>query len=190
MNGKQKQTALAVALCLALLLAGCGNAPVQESGAAGTPAAEVTPAAAATAAPEPTPAPAGEREENETPEEEEKEMLQMKIGDTAVAVEWEENESVEALAALCREAPLSIELSMYGGFEQVGPIGASLPRSDVQTTTAAGDIVLYAGDQIVVFYGSNSWAYTRLGHITDKNAAEMAELLGQGDVRLSLSIGG
>ena len=117
-------------------------------------------------------------------------MLQMKIGDTAVAVEWEENESVKALAELCEETPLVIEMSMYGGFEQVGPIGASLPRNDVQTTTAAGDIVLYAGDQIVVFYGSNSWAYTRLGHITDKNAAEMAELLGQGDVRLSLSIGG
>ena len=189
MNGKQKQTVLAVALCLALLLAGCGKAPAQESGAAGTPAAEVTPAAA-TAAPEPTPAPAGEREENVIPEEEEKEMLQMKIGDTAVAVAWEENESVKALAELCEETPLVIEMSMYGGFEQVGPIGASLPRSDVQTTTAAGDIVLYAGDQIVVFYGSNSWAYTRLGHITDKNAAEMAELLGQGDVRLSLSIGG
>ncbi len=189
MNGKQKQTVLAVALCLALLLAGCGKAPAQESGAAGTPAAEVTPAAA-TAAPEPTTLPAEEREENETPEEEEKEMLQMKIGDTAVTVAWEENESVEALAALCREAPLSIELSMYGGFEQVGSIGASLPRNDVQTTTAAGDIVLYAGNQIVIFYGSNSWAYTRLGHITDKNAAEMAELLGQGDVRLSLSIGG
>ena len=189
MNGKQKQTVLAVALCLALLLAGCGKAPAQKSGAAGTPAAEVTPAVE-TAAPEPTPAPAGEREENETPEEEEKEMLQMKIGDTAVAVEWEENESVKALAELCEETPLVIEMSMYGGFEQVGPIGTSLPRSDVQTTTAAGDIVLYAGNQIVVFYGSNSWAYTRLGHITDKNAAEMAELLGQGDVRLSLSIGG
>ena len=189
MNGKQKQTVLAVVLCLALLLAGCGKAPAQESAAAVTPAEETVPVATATAEPEPTPLPAGE-EENETPEEEKKEMLQMKIGDTAVAVEWEENESVKALAALCREAPLSIELSMYGGFEQVGPIGSSLPRSDVQTTTAAGDIVLYAGNQIVVFYGSNSWAYTRLGHITDKNAAEMAELLGQGDVRLSLSIGG
>ena len=117
-------------------------------------------------------------------------MIQMKIGDTALAVEWEQNESVAALAALCEETPLVIEMSMYGGFEQVGPIGASLPRSDEQTTTAAGDIVLYAGDQIVVFYGSNSWAYTRLGRITDKSAAEMAELLGQGDVSLRLSVGG
>lgn len=178
---------VSAALCLALLLAGCGKAPAQESGAAGSPAEEVVPAAV-TATPEPTPVPAEESDASKTLEEETA-MLQMKIGDTAVAVEWEENDSVEALAALCEETPLVIEMSMYGGFEQVGPIGASLPRSDVQTTTAAGDIVLYAGDQIVVFYGSNSWAYTRLGHITDKSAAALAELLGHGDVRLTLSIG-
>ena len=190
MNGKQKRTVLAAALSLLLTLSACGQAPERKAAAAETPAAEAAPTAAVTAAPEQAPLPTEEREEHETTEEEEKEMLQMKIGDTAVAVDWEENDSVEALAALCREAPLSIELAMYGGFEQVGPIGASLPRSDAQTTTAAGDIVLYAGNQIVVFYGSNSWAYTRLGHITDKSAAEMAELLGQGDVSLSLSIGG
>ena len=113
-------------------------------------------------------------------------MLQMKIGETAVAVDWEENESVEALKELCREEPLTIAMSMYGGFEQVGPIGTSLPRSDVQTTTRAGDIVLYSGNQIVVFYGSNSWAYTRLGHITDQSAEDLAALLGKGDVSITL----
>ena len=64
----------------------------------------------------------------------------------------------------------------------------SLPREDSQTTTQAGDIVLYSGNQIVVFYGSNAWAYTRLGHITDKSAADLEELLGNGDVTLTLSI--
>ena len=68
-----------------------------------------------------------------------------------------------------------------------GPIGTTLPRNDIQTTTQAGDIVLYSGNQIVVFYGSNSWAYTRLGHITDKTAEEMAALLGNGDVTITLS---
>jgi hypothetical protein len=86
-------------------------------------------------------------------------------------VEWEDNESVEALKELCQEGPLTIRMSMYGGFEQVGSIGQSLPRDDSRTTTQAGDIVLYSGDQIVVFYGSNSWAYTRLGHITDHDDA-------------------
>ena len=96
------------------------------------------------------------------------------------------NASVAALSELCREAPLSLSLSGYGGFEQVGPIGTSLPRADEQTVTEAGDIVLYAGSQIVVFYGSNSWAYTRLGHITDQSAADLARLLGRGDVTITL----
>ena len=81
-------------------------------------------------------------------------------------------------------------MSMYGGFEQVGSLGTSLPRNDKQTTTEAGDIVLYSGNQIVVFYGSNSWTYTRLGRITDKTAAEMADLLGKGNVTITISYGG
>ena len=113
--------------------------------------------------------------------------MQMKIGDTAVTVAWEENPSVEALKALCAQGPLAIELHMYGGFEQVGDIGGSLPRDDVQTTTQAGDIVLYAGDQMVVFYGSNSWAYTRLGHITDQDADGMRALLANGDVTVTIT---
>lgn len=112
--------------------------------------------------------------------------IKMKIGDTPVSVDWEDNEAVDALAEIASHGWYDIELSMYGGFEQVGPICESLPADDSQTTTKAGDIVLYSGDQIVVFYGSNSWAYTRLGHITDKSESEMAELLGNGDVTISL----
>ena len=115
-------------------------------------------------------------------------MLHMRIGETAVAVDWEENASVAALRELCRESPLTIAMSPYGGFEQVGAIGTSLPRSDVQTTTDAGDIVLYAGNQLVVFYGSNSWAYTRLGRITDQSAEELTALLGNGAVTVTLSM--
>lgn len=112
----------------------------------------------------------------------------MKIGDEAVTVAWEDNESVRALTELLGEQTLSIQMSMYGGFEQVGSLGTSLPREDEQTTTQAGDIVLYSGSQIVVFYGSNSWAYTRLGRITDKSAEELAELLGSGDVTVTLEL--
>ena len=122
------------------------------------------------------------------PKEEPKvEMLTMKIGNTTVAVDWEDNESVAALRELVKDKPLTVQMSMYGGFEQVGSLGTSLPRNDSQTTTAAGDIVLYSGNQIVVFYGSNSWAYTQLGHVTDKTAAEMAELLGNGNVTITIS---
>ena len=114
--------------------------------------------------------------------------LQMTIGSTPVSVDWEDNEAVEALKDLCRNQPLTIQMSMYGGFEQVGSIGTALPQNDMQTTTSAGDIVLYSGDQMVVFYGSNSWAYTRLGHITDKSAEDMADLLSNGDTVITISL--
>ena len=115
-------------------------------------------------------------------------MLRMMIGDTEVAVDWENNESVEALKAQCENEPLVIQMSMYGGFEQVGPIGSRLPSNDAQTTTSAGDIVLYSSNQIVVFYGSNSWAYTKLGHITDQDASGMAGLLSNGNVTITISM--
>ena len=119
-------------------------------------------------------------------ESEEMAIMTMKIDDTEVQVAWEDNESVDALAALTAEEPLVIEMSMYGGFEQVGPIGQRLPKSDTQTTTQAGDIVLYSGNQLVVFDGSNSWAYTRLGHIVDKTPDELCKLLDNGDVTITL----
>ena len=124
----------------------------------------------------------------ETNSEQEVETMKLWIGETAVQVAWEDNDAVRALRELVAEQPLTIDMSMYGGFEQVGSIGTDLPRSDVQTTTRAGDIVLYAGDQMVVFYGSNSWAYTRLGRVTDKTAGEMAELLSHGDVTITVGM--
>ena len=119
--------------------------------------------------------------------EEEKPMLRMKINDTPVEVDWEDNESVAALKELAADG-LTIRMSMYGGFEQVGPIGRRLPSSDEQTSTSSGDIVLYSGDQLVVFYGSNSWAYTRMGHSTDQTPEQMRELLGNGDVTITLTM--
>ena len=120
-------------------------------------------------------------------EEEQTSMMKMKINGTPVTVAWEDNESAAALKELAAGG-LEIRMSMYGGFEQVGSIGQRLPANDVQTTTSSGDIVLYSGSQLVVFYGSNSWAYTRLGHITDKTPDEMRALLGSGDVTVTLSV--
>ena len=115
-------------------------------------------------------------------------MMQMKIGESPVEVQWEKNQSVAALQKLAKEKPLRIQMSMYGGFEQVGSIGTNLPRNDVQTITKAGDIVLYSGNQMVVFYGPNSWTYTRLGKITDRTASGMKNLLGNGDVTITISM--
>ncbi|MBQ7371695.1 MAG: hypothetical protein IJW67_07420 [Blautia sp.] len=114
--------------------------------------------------------------------------LILTIDGTEVGVTWEDNASVDAIKELAASGGLEINMSMYGGFEQVGSIGQSIPRNDEQTTTKAGDIVLYSGNQVVVFYGSNSWAYTRLGRITDKTEQELAEMLGNGDVVLKFEM--
>ena len=121
-------------------------------------------------------------------EPEAEKSLRMKIGDTPVEVAWEDNESVAALREMCKTEPITIQMSKYGGFEQVGGIGKSLPRNDVNITTSPGDVILYSGDQLVVFYGSNQWAYTRLGHITDKTQAELSELLGGENVTITISM--
>lgn len=126
-------------------------------------------------------------EESDMSKSETEGTLRLFIGERELPVRWEENESVDALRELVKEQPLSIQMSMYGGFEQVGALGTDIPRNDVQITTDAGDIVLYSSSQIVLFYGSNSWAYTRLGRITDTSAEEMALLLGNGDVTITLS---
>ena len=122
-----------------------------------------------------------EKEENK----ESKEMV-MRIDGTKVDVNWEENASVEELEELAASG-LSISMSMYGGFEQVGSLGKSITQNDKQMTTGAGDIVLYSGNQLVVFYGSNSWAYTKLGKI-NMSQKELADLLGKGDVTITISM--
>lgn len=117
----------------------------------------------------------------------EDDAMRMSIGGTDVSVVWERNQAVDDLRTLAAKGPITVELSMYGGFEQVGPLGSNLTASDTQMTTESGDIVLYAGNQISVFYGTNSWAYTKLGHIIDKTANEMEDLLGNGDTTITIT---
>ncbi len=176
---KQRMARMALVLGLIFSLSACGSARA-ASGPQTGPGTQTAETAAKTADTEMT-SPAG------TTEEVQKTMLQMKIGETKVSVSWEDNDSVAALKELCKDAPLTIQMSMYGGFEQVGSIGTRLPSNDTQTTTSAGDIVLYSSNQIVVFYGSNSWAYTKLGHITDQDVAGMASLLSNGNVSITIS---
>lgn len=112
--------------------------------------------------------------------------MQIQVGDHIFSATLENNAATDALVEMVREAPVELQLSDYSGFEKVGPLGTSLPTDDQQTTTQAGDIVLYAGNQIVMFYGSNSWSYTRLAHIDDLTGWE--EALGSGDVTVRLSL--
>ena len=113
--------------------------------------------------------------------------MNVQVGDVVFSATLEENETVSALVEMMRESPVVIQMSDYSGFEKVGSLRTSLPASNSQTTTQTGDIVLYNGNQIVIFYGSNSWSYTRLGHIDDLTGWE--EALGRGDVTVIFSLG-
>ena len=169
---------LILIIVIAGLCIGCGSA---QSAATAAPEPAQSPKAALTGK-----VPVTKQTQDSKAESEAAEMMRMKIGETDVEVVWEDNESVAALKELARDG-LHIQMSMYGGFEQVGPIGSSLPAEDHQTTTQAGDIVLYSGEQLGIFYGSNAWAYTRLGRIADKSASELTELLGSGNVAVTLT---
>ena len=119
-------------------------------------------------------------------EENKVENMNVQVGDVVFSATLEKNEAVSALVEMMRESPVVIQMSDYSGFEKVGSLGTSLPTSNSQTTTQAGDIVLYNGNQIVIFYGSNSWNYTRLGYIDDLTGWE--EALGRGDVTVIFSL--
>ena len=130
--------------------------------------------------------PGSQPSDNSTPEENTVEKMNLQIGNNSFSATLESNEAVDALVDMMREAPVVIQMSDYSGFEKVGPLGTSLPTSNKQTTTQSGDIVLYNGNQIVIFYGSNSWSYTRLGRIDDLSGWKDA--LGSGDVTVTFSL--
>lgn len=177
-----KKSILILLLSLAVCMSACaGKAETTVTSAFTGSTAEAT--TSATEATTTEGAASTEATVTETEPSKEKTMV-LKIGDTEVPVTWEENDSVADLKELAQDG-LTIEMSMYGGFEQVGPIGKSIARDDSKITTSSGDIVLYSGDQIVIFYGSNSWSYTRLGRI-GLSEEEMTDLLSNGDVTITI----
>ena len=112
------------------------------------------------------------------------------IDNKTLSVELVDNAATQTLVTALQEGDITYEAHDYGGFEKVGALGRSLPTSDTQTTTLAGDVILYSGNQIVLFYGSNSWSYTRLGRIEYSTQAELESFLkaGQGNVTVKLSL--
>ena len=113
--------------------------------------------------------------------------LMLSIDGTPVTVLWEDNETVSELLTVVQNGAIEVSASRYGGFEQVGSLPQSFSRSDAQMTTQPGDIVLYSGNQLVIFFGSNSWSYTRLGHIEGLSADELTSLLDRDTVSIGVS---
>lgn len=116
--------------------------------------------------------------------------IQLTISGTTLPVLIEDNVATRALVAALREGSITYTARDYGGFEKVGALGRSLPTSDTDITTQAGDVILYNGDNIVLFYGSNSWSYTRLGKIQYKSLDELKSFLkaGGGTISVTLSL--
>ncbi|MBR6080814.1 MAG: hypothetical protein IKP60_11740 [Treponema sp.] len=93
-----------------------------------------------------------------------------------------DNSSATAFYELLKKGPVTIKMSDYGNFEKVGSLGTTLPRNDSQITTSAGDIILYQGNQITIYYDTNSWNFTRLGKVDGVTQAELTKILGKDDV--------
>ncbi len=114
--------------------------------------------------------------------------MNIKIGDNVLTATLVENSSVDALKAVLSEGPLTINMRDYGSMEKVGPLGMDLPRNDQQITTEAGDIILFQGSALVIYYAPNSWNFTRLGKINNVTTEELREILGDGNVTITLSL--
>ena len=114
--------------------------------------------------------------------------IRLRIDDILMSVTWENNDSVRELKKLLTNKDLVINMNQYGGFEQVGSIGQTIKSDNREMTTYPGDIVLYSGNQIVIFYGSNSWSYTKLGKLIGKTDDEIKNILDKSGVKVRLSL--
>lgn len=128
-----------------------------------------------------TPSPSGE-----TASGEEETKLKITVGDEELLATFEDNPSAEEFRDLLAQGPVTVEMDDYGGFEKVGPLGTTLTRSDEQITTQPGDVILYQGNQITIYYGTNTWSFTRLARIDDPT--DLREKLGDGTVSVTFSL--
>lgn len=147
-----------------------------------TSAAPVTPPPTqAVVSEQETPSPYGE-----TASGEEETKLKITVGDEELLATFEDNPSAEEFRDLLAQGPVTVEMDDYGGFEKVGPLGTTLTRSDEQITTQPGDVILYQGNQITIYYGTNTWSFTRLARIDDPT--DLREKLGDGTVSVTFSL--
>lgn len=115
-------------------------------------------------------------------------MIKLNVNNHDFDVKLENNSATDELVKKLHEGNITIHAKEYGGFEKVGNLGFSLPTNDESVSTSPGDIVLYQGNQISLFYDSHSWSYTKLGKIESDNLDDLKSILGSGDVTIVLSL--
>ena len=122
---------------------------------------------------------------NKKEETEERVMMYIKVNGYVLSTTLEENSATKELV---KRLPISIEMEEYGGFEKVGSLGENLPTDNSSITTNPCEFVLYDSNKLVIFYGSNTWSYTRLGKINDVTKEELKNILGEGNVTITLTL--
>ena len=115
-------------------------------------------------------------------------QIRVTVGSSSFIVNLEDNETAKALRKMITDENLTISASNYGGFEKVCQLGKTLPRNDKQITTETGDVMLYSGNQIVFFYGANSWSYTKIGKVEASSIEELESVLSGSETEVILSI--
>ena len=114
--------------------------------------------------------------------------MNITINGVTQSVTLVDNAAAQALVARLRESPVTVTLNTSGGFEIWGALGFSLPTSNEQITAQPGDVILYNGSNICLFYGSNSWSYTRLGHIDGLTESELRTFLHAGESNIKVML--
>ncbi len=123
-----------------------------------------------------------------TEEQEESNMINLQIGERNLTAELEGNSSAQAFLELLQEGPVTVQMHDYGNFEKVGPLPTSLPGNNQQITTEPGDIILYQGNSITVYYDVNTWNFTRLGRVQGVTQQELKDILSKGDVEVTFTL--
>lgn len=186
----KKQLLIGLAACLMLSLCACSSSESESSqNSSSSSIAESSQSTDMTETNESSTVSEESSQENpESRAEQQEDTLYLQIGDTQLTAELADNSSAQALVDLLVDGSLTMDLQDYGNMEKVGPLGTELPRNDEQITTEPGDIILYQGNSLVIYYAPNSWNFTRLGKISDISESELRELLGDGDVTVTLSL--
>ncbi len=160
-------------LLLAVLgLSGCGNG-----------------SSPADSAPPPSQSVISEQESSQSQDNsssQEEPMLKISVGDQELLATFADNSSAEAFRDLLAQGPVTVSMDDYGGFEKVGSLGTTLTRNDTRITTQPGDVILYQGNQITIYYGTNTWNFTRLAKIND--STDLQAKLGTGTVQVIFSL--